>query len=266
MNHVTNHSPSKYKALKRVFAISMIIATVFSYAYYCGNNFYGKQGEEVEHHDEDVQSNELIAKIVSPELYFLTQEINTYRQVYTFTASLSLSKIETIKQAEQIENEQKKRKDTKEKKTKAIKQNAMYYVNDNGYKSYLDSSYQNHLYAMCIKYNVEKYYTLFIAQMYHESTFQTNIVSKTNDYGLMQINKCNHQWLGRKLGNYDFLDPYNNIEAGIYMMSDFLHKYNDVEKALVCYNRGESAVKKGIYSTSYSKGVLEDMNLLKKLD
>ena len=119
---------------------------------------------------------------------------------------------------------------------------------------------------MCVKYNVEKYYTLFIAQMYHESTFRINLISGTNDYGLMQINKCNHKWLGELLGNNDFLDPYNNIEAGVYMLSSYLHKYNDVEKALVCYNRGESAVKKGTYSTSYSKGVLEDMNLLVELD
>jgi hypothetical protein len=49
-------------------------------------------------------------------------------------------------------------------------------------------------------------------------------------------------------------------------MSEFLHKYNDVEKALVCYNRGESAVINGTYSTSYSQGVLYDMNFLVELD
>ena len=82
----------------------------------------------------------------------------------------------------------------------------------------------------------------------------------------MQINKCNHEFLRNKFGFTDFLDPYVSIESGVYFMSGYLHKYNDVEKALVCYNRGESAVRKGTYSTSYSKGVLEDMNLLVELE
>lgn len=151
-------------------------------------------------------------------------------------------------------------------KPEPVRKNTLYYINDNGYKRYLDNKYQDYLYKMCVKYDIEKYYTLLLAQMYHESGFQVDVISKTKDYGLMQINKCNHKWLGEILGNDNFLDPYNNIEAGVYMMSMFLHKYNDAEKALVCYNKGESAVRKGTYSTSYSKGVINDMNLLIKLD
>ena len=45
-------------------------------------------------------------------------------------------------------------------------------------------------------------------------------------------------------------------------MSEFLQKYSDVHKALVCYNRGESAVINGTYSTSYSKCVISDMDKL----
>lgn len=167
--------------------------------------------------------------------------------------------IEEVRQnneEEIIEEEQ----ETIEKRT-----NLLYYINDNGYKSYLNEEYQDYLYEMCIKYDVVDYYTMFIAQMYHESTFRPNLISKTNDYGLMQINKCNHDWLSQKLGSNNFLDPYISIEAGVYMMSNYLHKYNDVEKALVCYNRGESAVRKGTYSTNYSKGVLYDMTLLVEL-
>ena len=154
-------------------------------------------------------------------------------------------------------------KDNKVEEEEKIK---YYFVNDNGHKSFLDKQYQDHLYKMCTKYNVEKHYVLFLAQMYHESTFRTDVISETNDYGLMQINIYNHDWLGKKLGNSNFLDPYNNIEAGVYMMSIFLHKYNDVEKALVCYNDGESDVINGIHSTSYSKGVLYDTTLLVELN
>ena len=102
--------------------------------------------------------------------------------------------------------------------------------------------------------------------MYHESGFQTDIVSGTNDYGLMQINKCNHDWLSKKLGKSNFLDPYTSIEAGVYILSDYLKKYDDVQTALVCYNMGESAIQKGIYSTKYSRGVLADEKLLVELE
>ena len=94
-----------------------------------------------------------------------------------------------------------------------------------------------------------------------KSGFDISLISSTNDYGLMQINICNHQWLSEELGENDFLDPFVSIDAGILIMSRLLNKY-DVETALVCYNRGESAAKKGIHSTSYSQGVLNDMNLL----
>ena len=144
-----------------------------------------------------------------------------------------------------------------------IEINTLYYVNDNNYRSYLHEDYQDFLYEMCIKYDVKEYYKLFIAQMYHESTFRTNLISGTNDYGLMQINSQNHNWLREKFGFTDFLDPYVSIESGVYIMSLHLHKYKDVEKALVCYNMGESAVtKRKIYSSTYSRGVLEDLRLL----
>lgn len=143
------------------------------------------------------------------------------------------------------------------------RENILYQVVDeNGWVSTLDAKYQDYLWKMCKKYEIEDYYTLLLAQMYHESGFDIKTVSNTGDYGLMQINKCNHKWLSEKLGSNDFLDPYISIESGVLIMSDFLHKYNDVQKSLVCYNMGESAVLNGTYSTKYSTGVISDMNLL----
>lgn len=143
--------------------------------------------------------------------------------------------------------------------------NKLYYVQDGIYRFDLAIEYQDYLYEMCVKYDIEEYYTLLIAQMYHESKFRADAISQTNDYGLMQINKGNHEWLGGMLGNYDFLDPYNNIEAGVYMMSYGLKKYNDVHKALVCYNSGEGEVINGVYSTRYSYGVIADIDKLIEL-
>ena len=142
------------------------------------------------------------------------------------------------------------------------KENKIYYVQDEGYCYYLSEEYQDYLWEICKEYQVTEYYELFIAQMYHESHFDESIISSTNDYGLMQINKCNHSWLEQELGNGDFLDPYNNIEAGIMIMSGFLQKYSDVHKSLVCYNRGEKEVINGTYSSSYSECIISDMNKL----
>lgn len=232
MKHKTNPSSGRkertvFTLILRLFIVAVVIGGASAFAYYATN----KQSTEEEIVIEDNQKEQANNVVVFP----------TNIPVPESTQEPVLP-------------------------TPTPKPYVYYYINDNGYKSYLDNQYQDYLYEMCVKYNVTEYYTLFIAQMYHESSFNINNISKTHDYGLMQINKCNHKWLGKILGNNDFLDPYNNIEAGVYMMSNFLNKYQDVQKALVCYNRGEGAVKKGTYSTSYSRGVLEDMNLLVKID
>ena len=128
-------------------------------------------------------------------------------------------------------------------------------TNDNNYESTLDVELQDYLYETCKKYGVEDHYELLLAQMYNESSFNPNAISSTNDYGLMQINVCNHAWLSGELGVTNFLDPYQNIDCGVYMMSDFLHKYSE-ETALVAYNMGEGKVRQGITSSGYSDKVL----------
>ena len=156
------------------------------------------------------------------------------------------------------------------KKNKKTKSSSLSEVLQKGYKLYevhepygtymLEPEYQAYLYDTCVKYGVEKYYKLMMAVMWHESNFNVKEISKTNDYGLMQINKCNHSWLKKTLDlpSNDFLDPYTSIECGVYMMQSYLLKYDDVHKALVAYNRGDNAVdKKHIYETSYSRTVVD---------
>lgn len=154
------------------------------------------------------------------------------------------------------------------KETQVIEQreNKHYYVLVNDYRSDLPVEYQDYLWELCKQYDVTKYYELFIAQMYRESSFKTRLISGTNDYGLMQINSQNHDWLRKELGITSFLDSYQNIKCGVHMMSKYLHKYNDVHKALVCYNMGESRVRKGIYSSNYSRRVVEALNYLVEID
>ena len=130
----------------------------------------------------------------------------------------------------------------------------------------LDEALQRYTYNLCVDYEIEEYYPLVLAVMWRESEFVPTLISKTNDYGLMQINKINHEWLSEKLGITDFLDEEQNIHAGVFMLSLYLHKYEDIDKALMAYNMGEAGAKKrwdaGIYSTNYTRTTRERLELI----
>ena len=131
----------------------------------------------------------------------------------------------------------------------------------------LEDDMQAYVYNLCVDYYIPEHYELILAMMWHESDFTANVISSTNDYGIMQINAINHAWLCEALGVDDFLDPNQNIHAGIYMISKLIHKYGDVHKALMAYNLGEKGAKQywaaGIYSTSYSNGILAKQAAIK---
>ena len=108
----------------------------------------------------------------------------------------------------------------------------------------------------CERYGVPYALALAIAEV--ETHFDPDAVSPTNDYGLMQINKCNHEWL-QSLG-MDPLTHTGNIEAGLYMIGNYLNRYGDTEMALMAYNNGPSGARKlwdaGIYQTDYTRKVM----------
>ncbi len=120
---------------------------------------------------------------------------------------------------------------------------------------------QHYTYSLCEENNVP--FELAVAVMSVESDFRTDIVSEGGDYGLMQINKVNHEWLSDKLGVTDFLEPKQNIQCGVYMLSALIEKYEEPHKVLMAYNIGEYGAKKywkqGITSTNYSRKVIERM-------
>jgi soluble lytic murein transglycosylase-like protein len=117
---------------------------------------------------------------------------------------------------------------------------------------------QEFVYHLSSGYDVE--YALVMAVIDCESTFQADSVSKSNDYGLMQINKINHNRLTEALGVTDFLDPYQNTTAGVYMLNNLFEKYKDPAKVLMAYNMGETGASRlweqGICETDYSKKVM----------
>lgn len=123
----------------------------------------------------------------------------------------------------------------------------------------LSKELQKYLYDKCIENGLE--YELMLAVIRTESNFKSNLISSTNDYGLMQINKCNHKNLKQKLGITDFLNPYQSIDAGVYMLSNLSSKYKDEHQVLTAYNWGEYGMlrgwKKGTRSSKYSRRVLQ---------
>lgn len=130
----------------------------------------------------------------------------------------------------------------------------------------LSEELQRFTHVMCESYGIGDKYTLVLAMMKVESNYNPNLISATNDYGLMQINECNHAKLRQKLGIVDFLDPEQSIEAGVYMISTLLNKYETDEKALMAYNLGEGGAASlwnyGKYSTNYTDKVLAAQELI----
>lgn len=125
----------------------------------------------------------------------------------------------------------------------------------------LSHSLQRFIYEVCADENVPV--SLVIAMIDHESKFNPEVVSATDDYGLMQINSINHEQLEEQYRAADMLDPYQNVFCGIKVLGSYIKKYDDLSYALMAYNMGEYGAKKawesGVKFTSYSDSVLELM-------
>lgn len=130
----------------------------------------------------------------------------------------------------------------------------------------LSEDLQQYTYSICEVYGIVDYYPVVLAVMWRESDFKADTISATNDYGLMQINKCNHKYLKENLGLVDMLDPYDNIEGGVYILSELIEKYSDINKALMAYNMGPSNAsaqwRRGNYTSAYSRDVLAKVELI----
>ena len=57
--------------------------------------------------------------------------------------------------------------------------------------------------------------------------------------GLMQIIPIYHQDEMYELGITDLFDPYQNIELGVYIISNLAAEYDDLYSVLMAYNEGE---------------------------
>lgn len=130
----------------------------------------------------------------------------------------------------------------------------------------LSSDLQEYAYNKCEEYGLD--YIVFLALIRTESNFNANAISKSNDYGLCQINICNHKWMRSVFGSdWDPLNPYHSIDASTYILSNLINSYsklNNYHTLLMSYNMGyDGAVKcfnKGIYSSKYSRTIMSYAN------
>lgn len=129
-------------------------------------------------------------------------------------------------------------------------------------KKYLDIALspelQDYTRSVCRDYGVP--FELALAVMQTESSYRPDAVNGQS-YGLMQVHKINWPRLAGILGIDDFIEPKNNILAGVYMLSELIGKYGEYEAVLLCYNKGEAGARrcweKEIFSTAYSDKVLK---------
>ena len=141
------------------------------------------------------------------------------------------------------------------------------HIFKNGYTYYdidLEYELQEYVQDICNEYGID--HKLVLALIGCESSYQIDAVSKTSDYGLMQINKCNFKHIKEQFGELDFLSAKDNILAGVYMLSlvkDYAKNNNEL---LMCYNLGVNGAKakwaKGIYSNIYTEKVQKQMDKL----
>lgn len=130
----------------------------------------------------------------------------------------------------------------------------------------LDDETQQMILEKTEEHGIDFAFTMGI--IYTESRFQPEVISSGGDYGLMQINKVNHEWLSETLGLTDFLDPEQNVTAGLYILDYLFDRYENPAQVLMAYNMGEGGAKKywdkGIYTSDYAEKVLQQAEIYRQ--
>lgn len=133
----------------------------------------------------------------------------------------------------------------------------------------LSDELQDHIAITCEKYHIDP--AIVTAMIYQESTYRTHLLGDGGkSYGLMQVQKRWHAERMESLGVTDLFDPFQNVTVGIDILAGHIEAYDDnVEMALVAYNMGTTGAKKncfskGVYSSKYSRAVLEKAENLRK--
>lgn len=182
-----------------------------------------------------------------------------YRTASLNNANKAIAKISQVEEMqermqEQLELQQKVIEEMRE--TLLSIQNDIYTIDFKPMDIPLDESLQEYAYYKSIDYGVQPEIIFEIIR--RESAYTEHIVGYNNngtkDLGLCQINEINWEWL--KEEGMDVMNSYSNIEAGIYILSLFMDKYDDEEVAIACYAAGEGGMQQG-HGFRYARSILE---------
>lgn len=132
----------------------------------------------------------------------------------------------------------------------------------------LSADVQGFIFAECEKRDINP--ELVFAIIWQESSYRADAIGGGgNAIGLMQIWESTHKDRMKKMGVTDLFDPIQNATIGIDYLDELIKKYDgNIPKALVAYNCGptganRSYFSKGIFSSTYSKAVLDKCEKLK---
>lgn len=107
--------------------------------------------------------------------------------------------------------------------------------------------YQELINEKCDRYGFPR--DLVYAQIFKESKFETEAVSKKGAVGLMQIMPETGKWCAEKMGissyNHDMLkNPEISLEIGLWYLNYLNERTNDLDFALAAYNGGIANAQK----------------------
>lgn len=107
----------------------------------------------------------------------------------------------------------------------------------------LEAPIQRFVITVCNYYEIEP--SLVMALIEKESGFDTACIGDNGEsYGLMQVQARWHIARMENLGVSDLLNPYENIEVGVNVLSEKLDAGNGLEWALMAYNGGNQYANK----------------------
>ena len=119
----------------------------------------------------------------------------------------------------------------------------------------LTPGWQAYTQDTCRRYGID--YALMLGLMETESSFRFDADSGWA-FGICQIGYINEEWLAAD--GIDIRSKMGNIEAGCYILADYLERYTE-SQALMAYNMGEYGAtelwEQGIYESEYSRTVLD---------
>ena len=112
-----------------------------------------------------------------------------------------------------------------------------------------DDSLKAYTKQVCEEYDVD--YSLALAVIYNESRFQSGLTHKntngTTDYGLMQVNEVNYEYLHKTVGinsMRDLLNDKTGIRCGVELLAYHKDFTGEDSSALLRYQVGAGKYKK----------------------